>query len=1113
MADELPPIAIHTAVHVREHASGRISLVPVFEPTSVAYGTEPEAHTQLSLYLTERLKIDGAIAQAEASIPALPELVHVSVELPRVNLDRQRVRIRMPCAVLPHRRARWVIVLPIAHTVYVSEGEDLEEVVAREATRIARVLGLDDHGMLQLFGAEAERIEALRIEVDRNADAAERGVRLKKDLDRLVERRQSHEVLRQVARRMTSVRGPDPVGIDAVTAQLGALLSGPERRGIALIGDEGVGKTTVLRAWIDQTPGALVYATSGAQLIAGMSGLGQWQERVRRVMRAAETLDAVLWFDDLRDLLGQRGSELDLAGALKPWLEERRVRLVGELTVEAADRFATRHAGLFATMHAVRVPAQDMKAALAALTSATWFAASDVEGKPTLGPLAAEAIVELTDRYLVYRPFVGKAVRFFEELQTFAMRAPERKSVLEREDVYELFSVQSGIPRFLLHDEVAWRESAARAHFRSRVIGQSAAIDRLVETLAVVKAGLAPRDKPLASLLFVGPTGVGKTELSKALAELLFGSEARLVRFDMSELTDPYAVDRLVSGDRNGEGRLTSAVRQQPFSVILFDEIEKAHPSAFDLLLSVLGEARLSDDKGRTAFFHNAILVMTSNVGALHRARSVGIDPSPTDPDERYLRAARERFRPELLGRLDAIVPFASLSRDEMRDVARTLIDAIRRRRGLAELGVELEVSERALEVLVDRGYDVAYGARALRRHLEDEVAAPIARRLAELGSRAEGSRALVRHESDPAPSGPVLARVAVEGGLLVEVVAASKARRASGDAGSALAAGLARRWARAQLELPSVAEMQSRRDYLLAEVSHGQSKKAGPPAEALAELARLEPRLTSIHGALDEIDTIEELVLSAYLAGESTGELDHDLRSAQRSFRTALLDVLLGAKRRHEIALLVQEWDEDGALDHWLGGLLGARHAREWEIGAHVRRSEAPMPSGWPPSRVWGPALDVRDLDAWRGRRKSPTALIVTVRGKEAGSLVGLEAGLLRYLEPKAGAKQSCLLIKILATRALVEADLDHRRAVESPLPFPGERRLIPAHRTVSADEVITQNGATLPFGWDEYWEGFSEIALEQLRALDLRHGDRETLYAGALDIATEDDASEAAT
>ncbi len=258
----------------------------------------------------------------------------------------------------------------------------------------------------------------------------------------------------------------------------------------------------------------------------------------------------------------------------------------------------------------------------------------------------------------------------------------------------------------------------------------------MVDLLATVKASLTRPNRPIASLLFIGPTGVGKTEMAKALAEYFFSDRARLTRFDMSEFAGPAAVERLIGTSHGNEGLLTAKVREQPFSVILFDEFEKVHPAFLDLLLQVLGEGRLTDAAGRLADFSNTIVIMTSNLGTASFGRgNFGLNrttgPSgPTgqpDAERHFTDEVRDFVRPELFNRIDRIVPFLPLERDVIEQIARREIELVAQRDGVKLRGMTLRLSAEVLTHLAKSGYDIRYGARPLKRAVERELLAPLA--------------------------------------------------------------------------------------------------------------------------------------------------------------------------------------------------------------------------------------------------------------------------------------------------------------------------------------------------------------------------------------------------
>ena len=378
-----------------------------------------------------------------------------------------------------------------------------------------------------------------------------------------------------------------------------------------------------------------MWATSASELIAGASGLGEWQARVAAVLAAAETLDAVLYFDDFGALFADRPGEggIDIGAAIRRHVVDGRVRVVGELTAAALDRAERRDVSLIGAMLRIQVPPTDPETTIAACLAWVALLAQTQPHRPQIAPAMVPTAVDLARRYLPYRAFPGKAVRLLEELRVAHDSVRDDTGagpVLGNAQLFSAFSWSTGIPIALLDDQQAIARADVIAALRKRMIGQDAAVARVADAVCVAKARLQPADKPLASLLFVGPSGVGKTELARSVAAYLFNTPDRMVRLDMSEYTDPWAAERLFGSagggnDGDDEGRLTAAVRSQPFGVVLLDEIEKAHASVFDLLLQVLGEARLTDGRGRTTYFHNAIIVLTSNLGTRSARGTLGL--------------------------------------------------------------------------------------------------------------------------------------------------------------------------------------------------------------------------------------------------------------------------------------------------------------------------------------------------------------------------------------------------------------------------------------------------------------------------------------------------------
>jgi ATP-dependent Clp protease ATP-binding subunit ClpC len=272
-----------------------------------------------------------------------------------------------------------------------------------------------------------------------------------------------------------------------------------------------------------------------------------------------------------------------------------------------------------------------------------------------------------------------------------------------------------------------------RAWFRERIVGQERAIDAVVEAIALFKAGLHDPTKPIGTFLFVGPTGVGKTELARATAAYLFGSPHRLLRFDLSEYKDYHAFETLVGNPRDPDSpaRLIDPVRAQPFQVVLLDELEKAHPNVWDLLLPLLDEGHLTSGAGRRTDFRNTLVIATSNVGAAASTRALGFDRQ-VDAGASIRKALEAEFRPELINRFQHVVVFHALTAEQVRAIARHELAQILRREGIARRNLVVDVDDGALDLVIERGYDPKYGARALKRELQRGVVLPLAMTLME---------------------------------------------------------------------------------------------------------------------------------------------------------------------------------------------------------------------------------------------------------------------------------------------------------------------------------------------------------------------------------------------
>ncbi len=460
-----------------------------------------------------------------------------------------------------------------------------------------------------------------------------------------------------------------------------------------------------------------------------MSHLGDWERRCLEVVEDARARSVILVVDDLAHFgsIGRsRESDRSLADFFGGPIARREVVMVGECTEEELRRLtqdAPAFASLFAPLHlAPTTQAETLRLLIREMR------ALERRHRTTVSPHTLRAILDLGGSLLSARAFPGSALDLLRELA--AAHEGGTTTVLPHH-LLALLSKKTGVPEILLGGEEGLDAEKVEAALGGRVMGQDEAVKVAASLVCRVKAGLVDPRRPYGVFLFTGPTGTGKTELAKSLAEYLYGSASRLLRFDMSELSGADAPARL-AGDRwRPEGLLTQRVLEQPFSLVLLDEIEKAHPSVLHLLLQLFEDGRLTDAGGRTAYFHHAVVIMTSNLGARPRAA-----PGFGDPDlgalQDVARAVREFFPPELFNRIDRIVPFRPLTPEIAARVAERELDLLSRRRGLAERSIFVDVGPGVAEAIAQDAFVARDGARSIKRFLEDKVGSRLAAAITE---------------------------------------------------------------------------------------------------------------------------------------------------------------------------------------------------------------------------------------------------------------------------------------------------------------------------------------------------------------------------------------------
>ena len=558
------------------------------------------------------------------------------------------------------------------------------------------------------------------------------------------------QVLGQIATNLTQ-RAADSTlerawGREALVERLVDIMSAPTPLSICLVGAPGVGKSSVIheavqRIWAAQKRYQKrrdFWETSGDRIIAGMSIIGQWEQRVGEMIEELSARRDVLVVQDILGLVRAGKTyhgDSNVARFIEPALEQHRFAIVAEASEETYALARSLAPGFVDKFERLHVEELGFEQTIAVLTELV----RHIEGEHDairFMPDGLETILALTRRFELQEALPGKAVRLTRQCETWALRAFHEsdqswEQIIDASFVAGVFERQTGLPRAILEPGTGRSFEAIRESIGQRVFAQPEAVEIASGLVTTIEQGLTDPSKPLGSLMLVGPSGVGKTETAKALAEQLFGSDERLVRFDMSEFATPLATSRLIGSPSSPDGELTGKVRLQPFAVILFDEIEKAHPHVHDLLLQVLGEGRLTDAIGRTVDFRNAVVVMTSNLGAQHEEHWLGFgERGMRDRLLHYTRSVETFFRPEFFNRIDHVVPFRGLGAAALRRIAQRTLGSLLERRGLRQARVMVDVDEALIEHLIEGAVDPRYGARTLGRRIERALIAPLAMRL-----------------------------------------------------------------------------------------------------------------------------------------------------------------------------------------------------------------------------------------------------------------------------------------------------------------------------------------------------------------------------------------------
>ncbi len=520
-----------------------------------------------------------------------------------------------------------------------------------------------------------------------------------------------------------------------------------------LLGEAGVGKTAVALGLAQKIAAGTVprhlkekriLEMSPSSLVAGAKYRGEFEERLEKLIEEASEDDSVILFvDEIHAFIGSsERSGPDVSNILKPAMARGDISLFGATTIDEYRKFIEKDPALERRFQPVRVEEPSESDAVAILRGLK--KTYEEHHSVIFEDEALTAAVNLSVRFLPDRNLPDKALDLLDEaaarttMKSLVLTnpdsdAPSGPTVVQAEDVAEIVAEWTGIPVQRMSQDESKRLMQMEQLLQGRVIGQDHAVHSVAETIRVVRMGLASAKRPSGVFFFCGPSGVGKTELAKALSDFLFGSEDDLIRLDMSEYQEKHSVSRLIGSPpgyvgHEEEGQLTGAVRTKPYSVVLLDEVEKAHPEVFDLFLQVFDDGRLTDSRGRVVNFTNTIIILTSNLGArsaIEQGYDQGVSGQLSDLPGPYSSALKQHFRPEFINRIDELVIFKALNRNDLVQIADIQLGKLKR--SLEEQrNIRLTFDDEAIALILDHGYQPEYGARPLARAIQMLVSRPL---------------------------------------------------------------------------------------------------------------------------------------------------------------------------------------------------------------------------------------------------------------------------------------------------------------------------------------------------------------------------------------------------
>ncbi|MBC8632452.1 ATP-dependent Clp protease ATP-binding subunit [[Eubacterium] tenue] len=545
----------------------------------------------------------------------------------------------------------------------------------------------------------------------------------------------------------------DPlIGREKEVQRIIQVLSRRTKNNPVVIGDPGVGKTAIIEGLAikieeKDVPKSLenkiIYNLDISGVLAGAKYRGEFEERIKKIIdEAINAKEIILFIDEIHTIVGAGATgenPMDASNILKPVLSRGNIQVIGATTIDEYRKNIEKDVALERRLQPIIVEEPTKEDAIKILNGLKNKYEKHHNVKITDD--AIKQAVELSSRYITDRYLPDKAVDIIDEsasrVSVNKFKSKKGKRIVDSNIVSEVVELWTGIPISKIAKSEGNKLLNLEDILQERVIGQNEAIKAISKAIRRSRSGIKDPKKPIGSFLFLGPTGVGKTELCKALAESHFGNEDKIVRIDMSEYMEKHSVSRLIGsppgyiGHDDG-GQLTESVRSHPYSVVLFDEIEKAHEDIFNILLQILDEGRLTDSKGRTVDFKNTIIIMTSNLGAtsISNQRKTGFsignneskikEENYNDMKDKIMEEVKIRFRPEFINRIDDIVVFHKLSLDNLYDIVKIMTkDLIKR---LKKMDIELDIEETVIKFIAKYGIDLEYGARPLKRVIQEEL-------------------------------------------------------------------------------------------------------------------------------------------------------------------------------------------------------------------------------------------------------------------------------------------------------------------------------------------------------------------------------------------------------